>query len=181
MKMRLTSVAAIGLLVGVSACSKNNDDLPPPPPPQETAATTPVAATPTPTDTVTNTVVPGSMEEFMQQAGTDTVYFAYDSSSLDGEARDTLTKQASWLTKYPNVRITIEGHADERGTREYNLALGERRANAIVTFMQQNGIGASRVTTISYGKERPAVEGSSESAYAQNRRGVTTLSGAAAS
>tara|TARA_R100000501_G_scaffold13654_3_gene24887 strand:+ start:5859 stop:6401 length:543 start_codon:yes stop_codon:yes gene_type:complete len=180
MNMKLTSVLSIGLILGVSACSKNNDDLPPPPPPQETATPTPTP-TPTPSTGVTNTVVPGSMEDFMEKVGSDTIYFAYDSSSLDDEARSTLDKQAAWLSQYPNVRVSIEGHADERGTREYNLALGERRANAVATYMQQQGVTSGRVTTISYGKERPAVEGSSEAAYAQNRRGVTVLSGAAAS
>ncbi|MGB7406156.1 MAG: peptidoglycan-associated lipoprotein Pal [Pacificimonas sp.] len=170
-----------GLLLGASACASNNDDLPPPPPPQVPQQTP--APTPTATDTgaVGSTAVPGSVADFMQQVGSDTVYFAYDSSSLDAEARDTLAKQAAWLGQYPDVRVTIEGHADERGTRDYNLALGERRASAIATYMQQQGLGAGRVTTISYGKERPAVEGSSEAAYAQNRRGVTVLSGAASS
>ncbi len=182
MKTIIARSLTIGLLIGVAACSKNNEELPPPPPPQEAPATPDTSATTTTSSgNVTGSVVPGSMEDFMQQAGTDTVYFGYDSSSLDAEGRDTLTKQAAWLQRYPNVRISVEGHADERGTREYNLALGERRANASATFLQQQGIPASRITTISYGKERPAVEGSSEAAYAQNRRTVTVLSGAAAS
>lgn len=177
MTSALTRTFAIGLLLGAAACA-SNDELPPTPPPQAPAPTP--APAPTDTGAVTNAVTPGSVEDFRRQVGSDTVYFAYDSSSLDGEARDTLAKQAAWLVQYPNVRVTLEGHTDERGTRDYNLALGERRANAVATFMQQNGVAAGRVTTISFGKERPAVEGSSESAYAQNRRVVTVLSGAAA-
>ncbi|MGB3723933.1 MAG: peptidoglycan-associated lipoprotein Pal [Pacificimonas sp.] len=181
MKSIISRSLVLTLMVGVAACAKK-EELPPPPPPQEAPATpTPAPASTVQSGNVSGAVVPGSMEDFMRQAGTDTVYFAYDSSSLDAEGRDTLSKQAAWLQQYPDVRISVEGHADERGTREYNLALGERRANAASTYLQQQGVPASRISTISYGKERPAVEGSSEAAYAQNRRSVTVLSGAAAS
>ena len=115
-----------------------------------------------------------------QQAG-DRVYFAYDSYELDEASRGTLSKQASWLQRYGNVRITVEGHADERGTREYNLALGDRRANAVKNYLAAQGVGAGRISTISYGKERPEVQGSDEESFAQNRRGVTVISGGAAS
>ena len=91
------------------------------------------------------------------------------------EAQQILARQADWLRRYPNVTVTIEGHADERGTREYNLALGERRAQAVKNVLVAMGIPAGRISTISYGKERPAVVGSSEEAYAQNRRAVTTV------
>ena len=91
------------------------------------------------------------------------------------EAQQILARQADWLRRYPNVTVTIEGHCDERGTREYNLALGERRAQAVKNVLVAMGIPASRISTISYGKERPAVVGSSEEAYAQNRRAVTTV------
>ena len=93
------------------------------------------------------------------------------------EARTTLGKQAEWLARYPNVRVTIEGHADERGTREYNLALGDRRATAAKNFLAAQGVDTSRMTTISYGKERPAVEGNDEAAWARNRRAVTVVAG----
>ncbi len=120
------------------------------------------------------TAVPGSAEDFAQNVG-DRVFFGYDRYDLSDEARATLEKQGAWLNQYANLSITIEGHADERGTREYNLALGERRANSVKNFLVALGVSASRVNTISYGKERPAVVGSDESSWAQNRRGVTVV------
>lgn len=118
--------------------------------------------------------VPGSQEDLTAQAG-DRVFFDYDSSSLTAEGRATLEKQSAWLNKYPNVAVTVEGHCDERGTREYNLALGERRAQAVKNYLVSLGVPASRLNTISYGKERPAVVGADEEAYSKNRRGVTTV------
>lgn len=117
---------------------------------------------------------PGSESDFVVNVG-DRVFFGYDRSDLTTEARGTLDRQAAWLKKYPNHTVTVEGHCDERGTREYNLALGERRSNATKNYLVAAGIEASRVHTISYGKERPAVVGSNEAAWAQNRRGVTVL------
>ncbi|HEY9568639.1 MAG TPA: peptidoglycan-associated lipoprotein Pal, partial [Thalassobaculum sp.] len=117
---------------------------------------------------------PGSEEDFVVNVG-DRVFFGLDSIDLSPEARATLDRQAQWLKQYPNVSVTIEGHADERGTREYNLALGERRATSVKSYLVAAGVPANRITTISYGKERPAVLGSNESAWAQNRRGVTTI------
>jgi peptidoglycan-associated lipoprotein len=105
----------------------------------------------------------------------DRVFFAYDKSVITPEGRQVLEKQADWMKKYPNVTVTVEGHCDERGTREYNLALGERRATAVKNVLVALGIPANRVSTISYGKERPAVVGSNEAAWAQNRRGVTVV------
>lgn len=118
---------------------------------------------------------PGSTQDFIQNVG-DRVLFDYDSFQLSAEARQVLTRQVAWLKQYNTYRITVEGHADERGTREYNLALGERRAASVRAFLISQGIPANRVATISYGKERPAVAGSTEQAYSQNRRGVTVLS-----
>ncbi len=115
---------------------------------------------------------PGTQEELVVNVG-DRVFFGLDKSDLSSEARATLDRQAAWLKKYPNVKVTLEGHADERGTREYNLALGERRATAAKNYLVAAGIPAARVKTISYGKERPAVVGSNEAAWAQNRRAVT--------
>lgn len=103
----------------------------------------------------------------------DTVYFGYDSSSLTSEATAVLGRQASYLKENTSVQVIVEGHADERGTREYNLALGERRANATKQFLVGAGVPAANVTTISYGKERPVATGSDESSYALNRRTVT--------
>jgi peptidoglycan-associated lipoprotein len=118
--------------------------------------------------------LPGSQQDLEASAG-DRVFFAFDRSDITPEAQEILARQADWLRRYPNVTVTIEGHCDERGTREYNLALGERRAQAAKNVLVASGIPASRITTISYGKERPAVVGSSEEAYAQNRRAVTTV------
>jgi len=119
-------------------------------------------------------IVPGSQQDLEASAG-DRVFFAFDRSDISPEARQILTRQADWLRRYPNVTVTIEGHCDERGTREYNLALGERRAQAVKNVLVASGISASRMSTISYGKERPAVVGSSDESYAQNRRAVTVV------
>jgi peptidoglycan-associated lipoprotein len=111
----------------------------------------------------------------LSQDVADRVFFATDSSEIDLTAQAVMAKQAEWLKSRPNLKITIEGHCDERGTREYNLALGERRANAAKAYLVSLGIPADRLTTISYGKERPAVDGHDESAWAQNRRAVTVV------
>ena len=117
---------------------------------------------------------PGSQQEFLVSVG-DRVFFETDSSNLTPTATATLDKQAAWLNKYGNYRILIEGHADERGTREYNLALGQRRANSARDVLVASGVAGARITTISYGKDRPAALGSDESAWAQNRRAVTVV------
>jgi peptidoglycan-associated lipoprotein len=111
---------------------------------------------------------------FSQEAGA-IVYFDYDSSALRPDARATLDKQANWLRRYPNINVTVEGHCDERGTREYNLALGDRRASSIREYLANLGVASSRIRTVSYGKERPAVLGSNEHSWALNRRGVTVV------
>ncbi|MGC6484477.1 MAG: peptidoglycan-associated lipoprotein Pal [Candidatus Puniceispirillales bacterium] len=105
----------------------------------------------------------------------DRVLFDYDSSALSGDAKSTLAAQAAFLKQNPSVRITVEGHCDERGTREYNLALGERRASAARDYLVAQGVDAARIRTISYGKERPAVIGSNNTAWAQNRRAVSVI------
>jgi len=117
---------------------------------------------------------PGTEQDLVQNVG-DRVFFDYDKSDVKAEGRQVLQRQADWLKKYANVTVTVEGHCDERGTREYNLALGERRANAVKKMLVALGVAANRVSTISYGKERPAVPGSTEAAWAQNRRGVTVV------
>ena len=104
-----------------------------------------------------------------------TVYFGYDESSLTAEAQDTLDRQAAFLKANPTIRIVIEGHCDERGTREYNLALGDRRASAARDYLVAKGVNASRLSTISYGKERPAVGGSNDTSYALNRRSMSKI------
>jgi len=117
---------------------------------------------------------PGSAEDFVLNVG-DRVFFAFDKYNLTPESRQTLERQAAWLKSYPSVTVTVEGHCDERGTREYNLALGERRANAAKAYLVALGIDENRLTTISYGKERPEALGSNEAAWAQNRRSVTVV------
>lgn len=113
----------------------------------------------------------GSQEDLLVNVG-DRVFFGYDRSDLTPQAQQTIEALAAWLGQYPQVTVTVEGHADERGTRDYNLALGERRATAVRDYLIALGTNANRLSTISYGKERPAVLGSNEDAWAQNRRGV---------
>lgn len=117
---------------------------------------------------------PALVEDFVANVG-DRVFFAFDSSVINAEGQRTLERQASWLMKHTDVAITVEGHCDERGTREYNLALGERRATAVKNYLVSLGVAANRVNTISYGKERPAVEGHNSAAWSKNRRGVTVV------
>jgi peptidoglycan-associated lipoprotein len=119
-------------------------------------------------------VRPGSEEDLQKNVG-DRVFFDTDKIDVKPEGRTTLERQAEWLKRYPNVTVTIEGHADERGTREYNLALGDRRATSVKNILASLGVDPRRLHTISYGKERPAVVGSNEAAWAQNRRGVTVV------
>ena len=114
------------------------------------------------------------MADFEKNVG-DRVFFAYNKSDLTATAKSQLQKQATWLDSHKSVKATVEGHCDERGTREYNLALGERRAEAVRKFLQNSGVEASRLDTISYGKERPAVIGNDEKAWSQNRRSVTSV------
>jgi peptidoglycan-associated lipoprotein len=160
---------AIALLAGVAlaGCSKKPPaSLPPEPGPAttQTAPETPQGP------------VPGSAADFVaQMMGQDTIHFDTDKYDIDPTDQAALQAQAAWLQKYPAKRATLEGHTDERGTREYNLALGERRANAAKNYLVSLGIDASRLTTISYGKERPIALGSNEAAWAQNRRAVTVV------
>jgi peptidoglycan-associated lipoprotein len=167
----------IGVLaLAVAGCAPSKPKQLPPPP--NGGATS--GENQAPTDQNAGGVTPGSTEDFRAQAGSDTIHFGTDLYDVDSSAAAILDAQAAWLAKYPNIRITIEGHCDERGTREYNLALGDRRANAAKNYLAGKGINASRMSTISYGKERPAAMGSDESSWAQNRRAVTVLiSGAA--
>lgn len=166
--LKLTMLCSLTL--GIAACSKKKiEDLPAPP---AAAIPSPVpSAAPLPqTD-----LVPGSRADFLAQSGSDTVYFETDMYDIDAEDHRTLRRQAQWLAKFPEVRVTIEGHCDERGTREYNLALGERRANAAKNALANLGVQASRISVISYGKERPVSSGSDEESWTRNRRAVTVV------
>ncbi|HET9428522.1 MAG TPA: peptidoglycan-associated lipoprotein Pal [Allosphingosinicella sp.] len=174
MKTKTASLMAAILVVTFTAgcSSRRAQDLPPEPP---SASTPGEGEAGTENSGIGETALPGSRADFLQNVPADRVLFAFDSYDIDNEARRILDAQAQWLNANPNVRVTIEGHADERGTREYNLALGDRRANAARDYLQSRGVSASRMTTISWGKERPAVEGSGEYAWSQNRRAVTVV------
>ena len=116
---------------------------------------------------------PGSQADFIASVAADTIYFDTDRYTIDAADGATLQSQAAWLARYPQRRITLEGHADERGTRDYNLALGERRANAAKTYLVGLGVSGERIETVSFGKERPVALGSDEASWARNRRAVT--------
>ncbi|MFN4090088.1 MAG: peptidoglycan-associated lipoprotein Pal [Alphaproteobacteria bacterium] len=170
--MQRRLVAALSGILLLAACGTSQETQP------VTGATgvgtAPPAATSRDVSTAAGQYRPGSQEELAQTIG-DRLFFGFDRHDLDADGRRMAQAWAGWLRKYPNVGATIEGHADERGTREYNLALGERRANSVRDFLTAQGISPQRLRTISYGKERPAVLGSNEQAWAQNRRGVLTV------
>lgn len=119
-------------------------------------------------------VIPGSQEDLVANVG-DRVFFALDSSSVSGDGRATLDRQAQWMSRYPQVSIQIAGNCDERGTTEYNLALGQRRANAARDYLVARGVSSARITSVSFGKERPTALGSDEQAWSQNRNGTTSV------
>jgi peptidoglycan-associated lipoprotein len=160
--------AAFATAILLSACTNKPAAVETAPPPNNSMAST------------TSSIIPGSAEDLKVNVG-DTVHFDYDQYAITDEDRGTLQRQAAWLAKYPSVRVTIEGHCDERGTREYNLALGARRANSVKEYLASLGVSSGRVDTISYGKERPICTDSNEACWAQNRRGVTTITGGASS
>lgn len=178
-------------LLALSACASQPDPIPNVPPPAPVAqapapevlepvisapeavveAPLPVEAIPDP-----NLPTPGSVEDFAYQSGGDPrIFFGYDQYDLSPEARDALRLQANWMKLYENATAVIEGHADERGTREYNLALGARRAYSVQSFLVSQGIAPNRLRTISYGKERPIDGRPSEAGWARNRNGYTNL------
>jgi peptidoglycan-associated lipoprotein len=164
---RLASLALIAGSLAISACaSKAPKQLPPDPGPAVTT-NDPVTTTP-------GAPIPGSQEDFVAfTRGADTIYFDTDRYNIDTADALALQSQAQWLQRYPNKQATVEGHADERGTRDYNIALGERRANATKNYLVSLGISAARLNTVSYGKERPLDIASNEDAWARNRRAVT--------
>ncbi len=129
-------------------------------------------------DTGTGTapgIIPGSQQDFIANISNDRIFFDYDQFNVDAEDQATLRSQATWLQRYPAVRVLVEGHADERGTRDYNIALGERRANAAKNYLASLGIDPSRIDVISYGKDRPDAIESNEAAWARNRRAVSIV------
>jgi peptidoglycan-associated lipoprotein len=166
---KTTAMIAAITMLAVGACSKKApEELPPPPAGTDTGSAD---------SGIGNAVIPGSQQDFVANVSSDRVFFDYDQYNVDAEDQATLQSQAQWLQRNPAVRVTLEGHADERGTRDYNLALGERRANAAKNYLASLGIDPSRIQVISYGKERPAELGSNEAAWAKNRRAVTVVIG----
>lgn len=160
MRFKIASLIAVAGLV--AACGTA--------PTEETATTSGQGGA----STAAESIMAGTQKDLVVNVG-DRVYFAFDRYDLAPSSRNTLQKQAAWLKANPSVNIKIEGHCDERGTREYNLALGERRANAAADFLMSLGIAADRISTISYGKERPVDARSTEEAWALNRRAVSVV------
>lgn len=166
--MRLLTIAILGAAALLAACSETD------------SAVDPSAAAGAGVGTETSQLggpAPNSAEYFNVIVG-DRVFFDTDQHTLNPDAQYILSKQAQWFAANPGVRATIEGHADERGTREYNLALGARRANSVRSFLIAQGVDAGRLRAVSYGKERPVAVGSSEQSWSQNRRSVTAITGA---
>ena len=159
MKMQL--LAAVGCLALLAGCN-------------DTAATTAGTATGTGASATTAGVAPGSQEDLVANVG-DRVFFDTALSSLSSDARGTLDRQVAWLGQYLQNQVQIAGNCDERGTEEYNLALGSRRANAARDYMVARGVSSARIATISYGKDRPTAMGSDEQAWAQNRNAITSV------
>lgn len=183
--MKTTSViklAMVGAAVAaLSACASKPQPVDPGLPTAPTAPTGPTYPT-APTGPVdggnVGAAVPGSEQDFVVNVG-DRIYFDLDSITVRPEAQPRLDAQAAWLARYPQVTIRIEGNADERGTREYNLALGARRAESVRNYLIQRGVPAGRIDTISFGKERPIAEGSNEGSWAQNRNARTAIASGA--
>jgi peptidoglycan-associated lipoprotein len=169
-KILMVAAAAASL----AACSSKPKPTPTPTTPTPPPATSDVPPPPP----VSQGPIPGSIQDFVINAG-DRVYFDFDSYDIRSDAGPVLDAQAAWLQRYPAVMVRIEGNADERGTREYNIALGARRANAIRDYLVGHGISASRIATISYGKEQPIDPGTTEEAYQRNRNGHTAITAGA--
>jgi peptidoglycan-associated lipoprotein len=172
---RLALIA--GAAASMAACASKPKPSFPTTPPPAAPAPPPTAPAPPPAP-VGQTALPGSEQDFVVNVG-DRVYFDFDSYSLRADAEPIIGAQASWLTRYPAVRVRIEGNCDERGTREYNLALGARRANAVRDYLVSHGVSADRISTVSYGKEKPIDAGSGDDADAHNRNSHTTIVGGA--
>lgn len=173
---RIAKLAMIGLAAAsLAACASRPKPAgpaePTPPTPQAEAPYTP---TPAPQSPVDQGPLPGTVQDFVINIG-ERIYFDTDSYDVRSDAQPTLAAQAQWLNRYPAVKVRIEGNADERGTREYNLALGARRANAVREFLVAQGVSGSRIETLSYGKEKPIDGGSGEEAWAKNRNARTAI------
>ena len=172
--LRLALVAAAALSVTACASRPKPGPAPEPAPPPAVAPT----PTPTPAPAPSATVTPGTIQDFVVNVG-ERVFFDLDSYSVRADAAPLLDAQAAWLVRYPNVQVRIEGNADERGTREYNLALGSRRANSVREHLVSRGVAPSRISTVSFGKERPIDPGTGEESYQRNRNAHTAIVGGA--
>ncbi len=177
MRKSLILGAAV-IALAASGCARRQAPPPEIPPAEQPAVDPATGETVAPGD-VELTELPAQQADLIAKAGSDTVYFGTDEYSLDEPTRATLAAQARWLLANPNVRASIEGHADERGTREYNIALGARRAQTVRDYLIARGIESSRMRTISYGKERPVAVCDDISCWSQNRRAVTVLNAGA--
>jgi peptidoglycan-associated lipoprotein len=156
--MNIKTLGAMAAVALSAACSST---------PATTTTTQPPPAT-------ASAITPGSEEDLVANVG-DRVFYDFNVSSLRADAKGTLDKQSAWLAKYGSVNVQIAGNCDERGTEEYNLALGQRRANAAASYLKAKGVSGARLTTISYGKDRPTAQGSNEQAWAQNRNAITSV------
>ncbi|MDO9429771.1 MAG: peptidoglycan-associated lipoprotein Pal [Pseudomonadota bacterium] len=172
--LRLALVAAAALSVTACASRPKPGPAPEPAPPPAVAPT----PEPTPAPAPSASVTPGTIQDFVINIG-ERVFFDLDSYSVRADAAPLLDAQAAWLVRYPNVQVRIEGNADERGTREYNLALGSRRANSVREHLVSRGVAPSRISTVSFGKERPIDPGSTEEAFQRNRNARTAIVGGA--
>jgi peptidoglycan-associated lipoprotein len=173
--MIVTPLRLCAALLLLAACSSSPDEVPPPgTDPSQAGMARPAGSGGIESSALAGQPTPGTQEELEVTVG-DRVFFEFDSVTLSPTATTTLDRQAAWLKQYPDLIVTIEGHADERGTREYNLALGDRRATAVKNYLVALDIAPQRLLTISYGEERPADPGHDETAWAQNRRAVTMV------
>ena len=155
-QMNIKTLGALAAVALLAACSS----------PNTTTSTTPPGTS--------AGIVPGSEEDLVANVG-DRVFYDFNASVLRGDAKGTLDKQAAWLAKYGSVNVQVAGNCDERGTEEYNIALGQRRANAAASYLKAKGVAGARLSTISYGKDRPTAQGSNEQAWAQNRNAITSV------
>jgi len=181
-KVVMKAATAVGLAAALAACAHHGPPPPadtgPPPPPSDRYA--PPPPPPSDGDVSSRSMgdAPGSVHDFVVSAG-DRVYFDLNASTLNDAGRQILDMQAQWLKRYPQVTVRIEGNCDERGTREFNLALGAQRAESVKAYLVSRGVSDGRITTISYGKERPIDQGTGEDAFAHNRNGHTAITAGA--
>ena len=184
--MRVKFLVLVSTVAFLAACKTTPEPVVPEPVPVSQTVPTPAPVQQTappqivqaPSTVPYTGPLPGSLEDFLYSSGGNgdgRVYFAYNQYDLSNDSRDVLRRQAQWLQSYPNVTAVLEGNADERGTREYNLALAARRAESVKSFLVSQGVSPNRLTTVSYGKERPIDGGSNEASWARNRNALTNL------